>query len=193
MGTTRTGVIGTGVVAALLMLVSAAWACTARPVVLPPSPQTGPAGTAVTIRGQAVPANGPVEIRWNALSGEPVATTRADANGHFSVVVTVPDTAPGIYPVVLSTADAAVARTVFHVTPSAATPASGGEPLWTDPAGATGPGSSLDVALVAGVALLGVGLLVSLAGFQLAAVRRRATAQTGSGSHTDRGAQLRDP
>lgn len=91
---TRRGVVG-GLLAlvGLLVLVAApGWACVPQPLVSLQPASSGPAGTQVTVEGINF-GSGEVEIRWNGAQGERLAS----AGGHFSVPVTIPSVAPGLY------------------------------------------------------------------------------------------------
>jgi len=132
----------------------------------------------VTVRGQAVAAQGPIEIRWNALNGQQLALADADAGGNFAANVSVPAARPGVYSIMVVAGKAGVTRSVFEVTPSAgavAMPATGNASLWAPATHSAGSlssgGSGLGVAL--GSAFLAVGLVGGFAGVTVATVRRR--------------------
>lgn len=81
-----------GICAAFLLTGSASWACVPQPfVVIKPGP-SGPAGTQVTVDGQNF--IGRTELRWNGIDGPLLGI--ADGNS-FSVPITIPDTAAGLY------------------------------------------------------------------------------------------------
>jgi virginiamycin B lyase len=60
------------------------------------SPNSGPAGTAATVKGYGYPAGTPVFVFVPAESDTPIGTAETDANGSFTVSVTIPQTAPGV-------------------------------------------------------------------------------------------------
>lgn len=85
---------------AALLAVSAAWACTGQPQVVALSTDRAPVGTEVTVIGQQVPTEY-VEVRWDSVHG-PVVGTGFAKNGDFAVQARVPETAPGIYYMVVA-------------------------------------------------------------------------------------------
>jgi len=128
--------------AATVALASAAWACTAQPVIGPPgssgagsglNPSYGPAGTAVTIDGRAF-QTGPVEIRWNSVDGPSIVDqANAPEGPNFSgVQLRIPGTATAaVYSVVAFQRDglgnvSSMARAPFEVTESGAAPSVSG-------------------------------------------------------------------
>lgn len=126
----------------------------------------------VQVKGQ-VERYGPVEIRWNGVGGELLATAFPGKDGLFSVPVQVPDVAPGIYSITVATQNAGVGRTALEVTAAAggALPSST-EQLWPSVSSQLfeAEPSSTGVSPV-GVGLLGAGL-VGLFGASAVAVAR---------------------
>lgn len=192
MSTTRATTMGTAVsvlVAALLAMGGLAWACTPQTKVLSAAPASGTAGTALTLRGNAVAPGQPVEIRWNGVRGQRVGQAVADADGEFVGQAVAPDVPPGVYfLVVVAGEDAGVGRMAFEVTsaePAADTAAPAGD-LWSSqaPSPASTAGG-LAPGLVAGIALLGVGLVALFAGATVAAVNSRPSALAGSERRAD--------
>ncbi len=90
------------VLLAAVTLAALAWACvpTARVTV---SPQSGPAGTQVTVTGTGFTA-GPVTLRWNDDGPElgRAEAVEADPNqgAQFTARVTIPNAPPGCYTIV---------------------------------------------------------------------------------------------
>lgn len=171
--------------AAAVALASLAYACSVQPSILGVGPPTAPAGTEVTVRGQNVAAQGPVEIRWNALNGVSLGVVNADARGNFSTIVKVPPTAPGVYSVIAVSKDTGVARMAFEVTPTPGSVTAGGSALartandspWLRPAPVqSSPGSGSSLGLIAGSAILGIGLVGIAGGTAVVATRRRRVA-----------------
>ena len=168
--------LATGV-AVVLGLASVAWACTPTARVLSVSPGTASPGSQVDIAVESVSTQGPVEIRWNSLTGERLAT--ATWNGEaYAASVAVPEVAPGVYTLVATADGAGVARTSFEVTPATAavpTPAAAVTPAdrWAPRAVLDAAPSGANPGVVAGSALLAVGLVSAFAGFAVAAGRRR--------------------
>lgn len=81
----------------LLSVAGAAWACTVAPHVSLRS-ASGPAGTNVTVVGDAFPDATPVEIRWHTKDGPVVGSAQGSS---FSTEITIPSGArPGFYYVV---------------------------------------------------------------------------------------------
>ncbi len=68
------------------------WACVTQPFLSLQPTSSGPAGTQVTVEGINF-SSGEVEIRWNGIQGEHLAS----AGGHFSVPITIPSASPGLY------------------------------------------------------------------------------------------------
>lgn len=110
----------TGVVGANL-----AWACTPSASVAV-DPGRGSAGEPTTFRGSGFPDR-PVELRWDSASGPLLATATGPS---FSVSVTVPRVAPGIYTILAvprTDGTPYAARVAFTVT-GAGQAAGGGPP-----------------------------------------------------------------
>jgi hypothetical protein len=120
----------------------------------------------------------PVEIRWNSVTGQKIGGSVADGQGNFATTVSIPDVAPGVYSMVAQAGTEGLARTSFEVTaPAAAAPApNSGAGSWlsrpTSALDSSGDSGS-ELGLVAGAALLGVGLLGLFSAFTVVAVRRR--------------------
>ncbi len=168
--------LATGV-AVVLGLASVAWASTPTARIVSASPSAASPGSQVRIAVESVSTQGPVEIRWNSLTGERLATAAWDGKA-YAASVAVPDVAPGVYTLVATADGAGVARTSFEVTAAAAevsapAAASIAAERWAPrPAVDASPaGSGLGVA--AGSVLLAVGLVSAFAGFAVAAGRRR--------------------
>ncbi|MDQ6950014.1 MAG: hypothetical protein M3256_28165 [Actinomycetota bacterium] len=177
-GNRRVGsVVGFAIgVALVITAASTAWACTGLQQSLGIAPQAGPAGTVVTVRGQAVRwVTGPatVAIHWNNLDGPAIGSVKADSttDGDFQTQFAVPDVAPGIYTLVAVSGPAAVARVTFEVTPQLApTSPTVAAPALSLRPGTTRPGSS---APLIAVGMLSVGAVVLTGGFASAVLRRR--------------------
>lgn len=170
-------VYGAGAVVATALMVwgGVAFACSPQPAVYSLVPESAAPGETVEVRGQAVRSASPVEIRWNGVKGDLLATTIPAGGGMFSVPVRIPDVAPGIYSMVAVTVDDGVARIAFEATAPAGTTAAAAAPaqLWPslDAAPSSAPASSGPNAF--GVALLGIGLVGLFAGSTVAVARRR--------------------
>ena len=129
--------VGTiGALAVLLATVSLAWACVPQGsgTLDPPS---GPAGASATVTVSGFPP-GPIEVRWNGLSGRLLAS----GNGP-TVPITIPaDAAPGTYTVIAAAtgdhAEHSAARMPFTI-PGAGDPPPGGGPPPDDPPPTTPP------------------------------------------------------
>jgi len=113
--------------AVALSLASVAWACAppsygGSPSYLTVDPTGGPAGTRATVTGQSYRPRSPVDIFFSSPSGERtlLATPETDAEGRFSITVTIPDVPPGSYAVVGEQASAP-----FEVMPSESEPPPG--------------------------------------------------------------------
>lgn len=188
----RTRLIGgmalVGVVGAMGSL-STAWACTGQPQVFSVSPLTAPVGAQVTMRGEAVAATTPVELRWNGVAGPKLAEVTADSRASFELAFTVPDVAPGVYSLAVVTGQGtavAVGRTTVEVSGAGASPAPAlagtGFASATDAVGLNSLGSSSSTAMLTGVGLLAFGSVALLGGVAVATQRRRrAPALTSSG------------
>lgn len=165
-------ILATGV-AILLGSASAAFACSAQPKVSYSSaPESAAPGETVTVQGQWVRGEAPVEIRWNSVHGSRLALA-TPTGGSFEVPVQVPDTAPGVYSLMLVTADGSVARTAFEVTGAPGTvleqPAIN---LWASP-DAGRAASHANGPLNLGMTLLALGLIGLFAGTTVAVTQRR--------------------
>jgi hypothetical protein len=160
-----------GVVAGIMGLTSLAWACTTQSTVDPLPVQSGPAGTEMTVTGTPT-RPGHVEIRWNGINGPVVGATDDATASHFAVDITIPREAPpGVHYLVLVDENNMVGPAAFKVTSSSAS--SDVASVWSETDPRPLPTSSHNTSLVAGVALLAVGLVTLSAGTAIAAVRRR--------------------
>jgi len=84
----------------VLAWVATAWACVPVRSLVSVTPQSsGPSGTQVTVSGVGF-GSGDVEIRWNRPDGPQLAKT---SGPEFSVPVTIPDAADGLYTLVAMT------------------------------------------------------------------------------------------
>lgn len=182
MRATRGKTAGTAValmLGALMAMGGLAWACTPQTKIISAAPAFGPAGTQLTLRGNAVAAGQPVEIRWNSVRGQRVGQAVADAEGEFVTEVVAPDVPAGVYSmVVVAGEDAGVGRMAYELT-SSESPASpaGVADAWSSPAGSSAPApSAVPPALVAGISLLGVGLVALFAGATVAVANSRQVA-----------------
>lgn len=98
VSTARVGTLTALFAAVMLAAATVAWACVPQPRLITLQPRSsGPAGSPVTVAALGFDP-GRAEIRWNAGDGELLGT----ANGpDFSVGVTVPQVAEGLYHVVV--------------------------------------------------------------------------------------------
>ena len=108
---------------ALLGGASLAWACTPQTSLFTLNPAAAPRQTLVEIKGRGVAFPVPVEIRWNSASGPKLgeAVSRGEqfdaySTGTFSVPITIPDTAPGVYYILAFSGDNLLSRIAFEVT-----------------------------------------------------------------------------
>jgi hypothetical protein len=141
------------VFATVILAGSAAWACSpARGAAISSQPQSGLAGTQVSISGAEFAAastgkSGVVEIRWNGVGGTLLAET---AGPDFSQTITIPNVAANVYTINAIQRDLegniiANAATAFAVTtpgapaPSAPTASTPADPAPTAPAPAPAP------------------------------------------------------
>lgn len=92
----RAIVASMGIAVAVVVATSLAWACSPSAYV-EVNPATGPVGSTVTVTGNAF-NSGPVEIRWNAISGRSLGTA---AGPGFSVGVKIPEAKPGGHVIVV--------------------------------------------------------------------------------------------
>jgi len=79
-------------------------------------PTAGPRSSAATVSGQGIASAKNVEIRWNSISGPKLAEASLDSTGSFSVPVTLPDSAPGVYMMIVSADGVSAGRVAFEVT-----------------------------------------------------------------------------
>lgn len=160
----------------LFAVAGAALACTPKPRVFSSLPEAAPPGAAVVVRGENVPSQHPVEIRWNGVRGDLLATATADGHGAFAVPVTVPQAAPGIYTMVFLAGDAGIARMSFEVTSSTTVPVAtprNANTLWSLDTSPASPADDSHLGLQVGMVLLSVGTVALFTGFAVATVRRR--------------------
>lgn len=171
----RVGVAVGTMAGAVICVAGMAFACTVAPQVsYSLYPESAAPDQTVTVEGKAVNSREPVDIRWNSAKG-PILATAVAINGAFSVPVTIPEVANGVYSLMLVTTDAGVGRTALEVTaaPGVAAPAETNAQLWpktltgtADPAPGGAPGRL-------GVALLAIGLAGLSAGSVVAVTHRR--------------------
>ncbi len=182
----RYGVAVFAAAAVTIVVASGAWACTNQPQVFSVTPLAAVAGAEVTMRGEAVPANSAVELRWNGVAGPKVAEVTADQVGNFAMAFTVPDVAPGVYSltVVPNGATAGLGRAPFEVRGAAGAPGTslqtvGGFASDPQPASLHEPAGANPVSgLAAGMAIFGFGAVALSAGFTVATVRRRSVVRS---------------
>lgn len=159
----RMAVVGMALVAGTLMVMSGlAWACTNFLRVESVNPATTRALTKATAQGTGAPADASVELRWNTVTGPPLATVKADSAGAFAADVQVPNVPAGIYTVVAKV-DEFVARAAVEVQPNPGQATAGYADVAQDSSGGTP---------AAGTAFLAFGLVL-LAGGALAVASRR--------------------
>ena len=154
MTASRTRLLAMAAVCTTVLLVgSAAWACTPGAESFSSRPQSGPPGTDVTLSGSGFATAsstqpGVVEIRWNAVDGPLLATAAAP---DFSQAVTIPDVAPRTYMIMAVqrdnqgsvTTSKATAFAVTQPLTSSPTPSAPSAPTSPSPApGATEPAPS---------------------------------------------------
>lgn len=195
-----TAVAGTAV-ASLLGLVGSATvanACGFQPRAFAVTPTSGPAGSQVSVTGQAWQwaPNSPASLAWNAANGTTLAQTTAGGDGWFSTSVTIPDVAPGTYYLVYSSGvHTAAARVAFEViTPDAPAVASSHgvasvprSPMGSSPAALAtfqSTGSPWGSAATDGLAL--VALMVGVGGGLAVACGRRRRALGAAPAQMDR-------
>ena len=169
-------------VAAVLALAAAAWACT------PQSTMTllidrAPGRTRDAATGQVPVARTPLEVRWNSNTGPVLGSGVSSSEGAYSIDFTVPDAAPGVNYVILTSGGDRLSAVPFQVTAAGElTPVAGGSDLWSgfsqsraqlseaqSPAETTEDGK-----LPAGIALLAVGAVAGGASAAVIARRRLA-------------------
>jgi len=108
----------------------AAWACVPQPLIVVQPNASGRPGAHVTVSGINFPL-GVVEIRWNGLEGPKLAESAAGSD--FSLPVTIPTAAEGLYTLVGvgRAPDGSVAGTVARaafLVPGGPGPAASGAP-----------------------------------------------------------------
>lgn len=172
MRRTLGGAIGAGILV-LVGWAGVAFACTAAPPeVYSILPESAAPGSTVVVQGRSVRSDAPVDIRWNGVGGQRLATA-TPASGAFSVPVQIPAVSPGVYSLTAVTADGRVGRTAFEVTSVPGSAPAAPAPLWPSVAersATTSPGGGVNQA---GVALLALGLVGLFAGSTVAVSRRR--------------------
>jgi hypothetical protein len=137
-----------------LLIAGRAWACVPIPVLTVLPHPSGPSNSTFSVQGENFP--GPVEVRWNSTEGQLLA--RVDNPTAFTRV-RVPSVAPGLYVVTMLSRQAdrtvgAIARAPFYV--------QGSTTAWTKQAAAEDQKGLLLVAVIIGLAVLGVWGLVLL-------------------------------
>ncbi|MDQ4108006.1 MAG: hypothetical protein M3138_04250, partial [Actinomycetota bacterium] len=132
-----------------------ALACTAVPRILSITPVTEASGTTgepvafqgspVLVRGEAMGATVPVELRWNSSAGPIIGIATTDAKGNFAATATVPQAAPGVHTVVAMVGKRPIARMTYEVGTGSAGAATGSVGLGTNGSSVSsdGGGSSL--------------------------------------------------
>ena len=179
-------------VTAAVAIPAVAWACSAQSE-LQVSVNAGAALSTTTVNGVGF-APGPIQLRWNSLSGPVLATV---SGPRFSTRVTIPDAAPNVYYIVAgqSGSDGPVTKgaTAFEISPLTGHTAGGawrtgtGDPsasLLTSSTGGQGDVSPLTL----GVIVLSAGLVTLAAGTGVAELRRRRAVITSTGILRDRDA-----
>jgi len=164
-----------------------AWACTPQQYITTIRPQAAEPGQQVSIEGNAVAPETPVEIHWDGLSGANLASTTTDAHGAFSVSVKVPDAAPGVYSFV-AVFNGTVARAAFQVDDKAAASSAPARAISTElwsgfsakaattgeaPALSNAPAGPTSGLKPVGAALTGLGALALMTALTLIATRKR--------------------
>lgn len=190
--TSKNSVLGFSSGALALVLAGVAWACTAVPSCAG-APDSGPAGTRVTLNCIGFNQQSPVEIRWGGSDGPVVGSTETSArDGSFAVSFTPPADAPAdVHYVVAVQRDAAgsvlrKASTTFELTTpgeAAGTARSALDNVWAGfssskaDVGAPGTGAEAPTsnnAFALGSILLAVGMIsMALAGVALIRRPRR--------------------
>ena len=140
---------GAAVVASILVLAAASFACSPAVGSSSLTPDAGASGSRVLVEGWGYTA--PVEIRWGSATGPLLAQATPDGN-RISQRVTIPASEPGFYSVVVVGYDSVTnqsfrSSSTFHVTgaAAAATDPVPAEPALPDPAPAAStaaPGAS---------------------------------------------------
>lgn len=150
-----------------------AFACTPTAGVYTVASATATPGSTIEVAGHDIPSNAPVEIRWNSVRGKVIAAA-TPANGAFSVPVQVPDVAPGVYALTMTTANAGIGRTAVEVTSPGRTPGfSAARPWASTGSRSLAPEPSPNSVGSSGAVLLAVGLVGLFAGSTVMVVRRR--------------------
>src|SRR4051794_37873933 len=114
---TRRGPIlaATAAVGVLLVMASAAWACTEFLKIEAVAPASSVPGPTATVRGSGAVAGAVVDIRWNAENGPVVGRATADPSGGFSVDASIPSAAPaGVYVLIASDGKTPVGRAAYR-------------------------------------------------------------------------------
>jgi hypothetical protein len=170
--------LATMLLAGILLVAGAAWACVVLPhIALSPRASAAP-GAQLTVEGADFEQR--VELRWNAVDGPLLATGPSPA---FSVPVTLPDVAEGLYTLVAVERGPGgvagnVARTAVQVARGGATPT-------TVKAAATTSSSSNAFAVTLGIAgALALLVVGGLAGARLAR-RKHSGAPPAPGTTTE--------
>ncbi|MGH2809250.1 MAG: hypothetical protein ACRDIA_00025 [Actinomycetota bacterium] len=117
----------------VLLGASVAWACTAQFYLSQVTPSAVPSRASVSLVG-ATPEQTPVEIRWNTETGPRVDTAVTRSGSSFSSQVTVPDSTPGVYYLVVVSNGRKLASAPIQVTDSlgqAGSSARAAGDLWT--------------------------------------------------------------
>lgn len=151
-----------GFVALALLAVGRAWACVPQPFVTVEPRASGPPGTEVTVEGTGFGSD-PVEIRWNTLDGQRLAST---GGPNFSLSVAIPDVPPGLYQIVVLSRDADASVTQKALAPfdvredgsAVVSPRSEGQPV--DAPGSPDDDDSSPIPTFVAIALGGLTLTV---------------------------------
>ena len=182
----------------LMAMAGLAWACSPQSsmVIIP---DTGPSARRATASGNLVnplpvgaggsESAGTAQIHWNAADGPLLAQVSPSQSGAFSAEVTLPQAAPGVYYLVLTSQSKDVARVAVQVTKPGSTVSAAGvsSGLWSgfsaanstaslgvaSPAAPTGS----DPAMLAGMGLTAFGVAASAMGLSVAALRKRRTSR----------------
>lgn len=154
---------------------SAAWGCVPQPYIVVQPRASGPAGAQVEVVGDNF-ERGTAEIRWNGLDGELLGKTNGPT---FSLTVTIPDHAAGLYSLLAISRGAqgevgSVVRAAFSLT-SVDQPVVD-EPRPTSPTGGQSEDSSSSAVpgMVVGGALVAAGGAAGAAMVRFAGRRRTA-------------------
>jgi hypothetical protein len=155
-----------GLVTLALGTAGVAWACVPQPLISLQPRSSGTAGSEVTVDALALdPA--PVEVRWNGLDGQLLATA---SGPQFSVPVTIPQVPEGLYTIVVFARDRSGAvgssgRAAFLVISSSDSQAGLSAPPPTATTSSLPPGSDRPspALLVPGLGMAVVGGLVGAA------------------------------